>query len=148
MRRLLLAGVLELLTLTCLLGAGAAPSFAESSNCQPGQPGQTVHVRAYYTPMVLQPGETATNVIELTNCTDTTQQVTYSGQVTAPRRCGSMTVPFGPIPVTLAPGETAREEVTFSAPPCVGNYRQVVYVYQNGTLVDQATATFTVIPAL
>lgn len=144
MRRLLLAGLIELLTLTCLLGAGAAPAAAESSNCQPGE---TVYARAYYTPMVLQPGETGTNVIELTNCTDATQQVTYSGQVTAPRQCGSTSVSFGPIPVTLAPGQTTSEPVTFQAPDCVGNYRQVVDVYQDSTLVGQAIATFTVVPA-
>jgi uncharacterized protein YfaS (alpha-2-macroglobulin family) len=141
MRRLMLAMTVLVLAVSGLAGVGQAA--ADTSRCLPGE---TVHVDAYYSPRVLRPGETGTNVVQVTNCTDTTQDVTYSGEVTAPRRCGATSFHFGPVPLTLESGQTASEEVPFEAPDCGGSYRQVVRVYQDSTVLAQDVATFTAVP--
>jgi uncharacterized protein YfaS (alpha-2-macroglobulin family) len=143
MRRLIPALIVQLLAVGGFAATGVGQAAADTSRCLPGE---TVHVDAYYSPRVLRPGETGTNVIEVTNCTNETQQVTYSGEVTAPGRCGGTSFPFGPVSLTLAPGESASKEVPFEAPDCGGSYRQVVRVYQDSTVLARDVATFTAVP--
>jgi hypothetical protein len=143
MRRLFLslAAGLPVLCGLVAVGATSAPAAA-SSRCLSGQ---IVRVSASFRPQILRPGQTGKGYIVLTNCTRTIKRVKYSGAVTSPSRCGSRRVPFGPLKATLGPRKTVREKpARFPAPPCAGDFRQLVNVYVGTKLVAQTTASFIV----
>lgn len=120
--------------------ATAPPASATCNN--------TVSVSAAWTPTSVSKGalNTLHNKVTLTNCTSSTQTVTFEGTVTAPASCGGTVFNFGPISETLTAGQVFTfDQIVEQAPGCAGTYTQVVYVKQGGVTLSSATASFAVI---
>lgn len=132
------------LSLGTLLVAGlvAAPA-ASAATCQSGD---VVLIDSVFKPNPVQAGASGfENDVTLTNCTSSTQSVTYGGTITAPEQCGGNVFPFGPISKTLDPNEVATYTTPIEpAPSCEGQYTQKIHVDQNGTRLDSETSYFTV----
>lgn len=107
----------------------------------------TVDVSASFSPTSVSAGatNTPTNSVTLTNCTNTTQTVSFGGSVSQPSKCGSTVFNFGPISETLSANQVLTvNQVVAQAPSCTGTYTQTVNVTQGGTTLSTATASFTV----
>lgn len=119
----------------------AGPAAATCSN--------TVDVSASFSPTTVSAGavNTLSNTVILTNCTNTTQTVSFGGSVSQPSTCGSSVFNFGPISETLSANQvlTVNQPVA-QAPSCQGVYTQTVNVTQGGTTLSTTTASFTVTP--
>jgi len=145
MRRLLSTTALLVSSLVIVSGSAlmtAAPvGAATASACTTGQ---TVHVTATFAPNPVHRGADDTSTVTFTNCTATSQSITFKVKVTAPSSCGGGFMAFGPIPKTLTPHQVSAVKQVFPAPSCPGVYTMLVTVFKAGKQITQTTGKFTV----
>ena len=146
MRRLLLACCMLLVAVGTPVAVGVvAAGPAGASSCGPTS---IAVISSSFSPNpVVEGASSFENDVTITNCTTSTQDVSYMGSVSAPSTCGDSPFDFGPIDEMIAgsAAPTFKQPID-PAPSCTGTWSQYIELDQGTTKLDSETVTFTVNP--